>query len=56
MEWQSTPIFLPGQFHRLRSLGGYSPPDRKKSDMPEQLAQQNIWGAETAFAGSIKGY
>ena len=25
MEWQSTPVFLPGEFHRQRSLAGYSP-------------------------------
>ena len=22
-EWQSTPVFLPGEFHRQRSLPGY---------------------------------
>ena len=24
-KWQSTPVFLPGKFHRQRSLAGYSP-------------------------------
>ena len=24
-EWLSTPVFLPGQFHGERSLGGYGP-------------------------------
>ena len=24
-EWLSTPVFLPGKFHRQRSLAGYSP-------------------------------
>jgi len=24
-EWQPTPVFLPGEFHGLRSLVGYSP-------------------------------
>ena len=24
-KWQPTPVFLPGKFHRLRSLVGYSP-------------------------------
>ena len=24
-EWQSTPVFLPGEFHGQRSLAGYSP-------------------------------
>ena len=37
MEWQSTPIFLPGEFHRLRSLAGYSPWDSKELDMTERV-------------------
>ena len=24
-KWQSTPVFLPGEFHRQRRLVGYSP-------------------------------
>ena len=24
-EWQPTPVFLPGEFHRQRNLAGYSP-------------------------------
>ena len=24
-KWQPTPVFLPGEFHRQRSLEGYSP-------------------------------
>ena len=36
-KWQSTPILLPGIFHGLRSLVGYSPWDRKGSDITEQL-------------------
>jgi len=24
-KWQPTPVFLPGKFHRRRSLAGYSP-------------------------------
>ena len=35
--WQPTPVFLPGEFHGQRSLVGYSPWGRKKSDMIEQL-------------------
>ena len=30
-EWQPTPVFLPGEFHRQRSLAGYSPQSRKES-------------------------
>ena len=27
-----TPVFLPGEFHRQRSLAGYNPWDRRESD------------------------
>ena len=33
--WQSTPVFLPGEFHGQRSLVGYSPWGPKESDMTE---------------------
>ena len=36
-EWQSTSIFLPGEFHGQKSLVGYIPWDRKELDMTEQL-------------------
>ena len=36
-EWQSTPVFLPGESHGERSLAGYSPWGRKESDTTEQL-------------------
>ena len=32
-----SPIFLPEEFHRQRSLAGYSPWDRKEWDTTEQL-------------------
>ena len=35
--WQPIPVFLPGEFHRQRSLAGYSPWSRKELDMTEQL-------------------
>ena len=31
-EWQPTPVFLPGKFHGLRSLVGYSPWGCKELD------------------------
>ena len=34
---QTTPVFLPGEFHGQRSLEGYSPWDCKESDMTELL-------------------
>ena len=39
-EWQSTP-FLPGEFHDLRSLVGYSPGDHKELDTTESRTQHN---------------
>ena len=36
-EWQSTPVFLPGEFHGQRRLVGYSPWGHKESDMTELL-------------------
>ena len=32
-EWLPTPVFLPREFRRQRSLAGYSPQSRKESDM-----------------------
>ena len=36
-KWQPTPVFLPGKFHGLRSLVGYSPWGHKELDMTEPL-------------------
>ena len=36
-EWQSTPVFLPGESHGLRSLVGYSPWGYKESDTTDGL-------------------
>ena len=36
-KWQPTPVLLPGKFHGLRSLMGYSPWDRKALDTTERL-------------------
>ena len=36
-EWQSTPVFLPGESHHQRTVAGYSPWGRKESEMIEQL-------------------
>ena len=33
--WQPTSAFLPGEFHRQRSLVGYSPKGRTELDMTE---------------------
>ena len=36
-EWLPTPVFLSREFHRQRSLAGYSPWGCKESDMTEPL-------------------
>ena len=36
-KWQSTPVFLPGEFHGQRSLVVYSPWGHKELDMTERL-------------------
>ena len=36
IQWLPTPVFLPGEFHRQRSLAGYSPWGRKQWDVTEQ--------------------
>ena len=37
-EWQAPSVFLPGEFHGLRSLAGYSPWGCKESNMTEWLS------------------
>ena len=39
-KWQPTPVFLPGESHRQRSLVGYGPLDHKESDTTEVTEQQ----------------
>jgi len=34
-KWQPSSVFLPGKFHRQRSLAGYSPWGHKESDITE---------------------
>ena len=38
-KWQPIPVFLSGESHGQRSLGGYSPRDHKESDMTEHDTQ-----------------
>ena len=40
--WQLTPVFLPGEPHRQRSLAGYSPWGSKELDTAEQLSTVQI--------------
>ena len=36
---QPTPVFLPGESHRQRSLAGYSPQGSKESDTTEETVR-----------------
>ena len=47
-EWQPTPVFLLGEFHRQRSLAGYSPWGRKESDTMEQLNTLTHFSAQNS--------
>ena len=40
-KWQLTPVFLFGNFHRQRSLVGYSPQGYKELDMTERAYTHN---------------
>ena len=50
-KWQPAPVFLPGEFHGLRSLVGYSPWGHKELDMTERLK-----GTELNWESSIDIY
>ena len=39
---QPTPVFLPGESHGQRSLGGYSPQGHKESDTTEPLTALSV--------------
>ena len=41
-EWPPTPISLPREFHRQKSLASYSPLGRRESDMTEQLTNTQV--------------
>ena len=57
-EWQSTPVFLPGEFHGQRSLADYSPWGHEESDMTKRLTHtlqrlQKYFGWESHLGGGI---
>ena len=59
MEWQPTPLFLPGEFHGQRSLVGYNPWGCKELDTIEQLTHShkhtlNIYSFKGSFPLQIK--
>ena len=41
--WQPTPVFLPGESHGQRSLGGYSPWGHRESDMTEATWRAHVF-------------
>ena len=41
-KWQSTPVFLPGEFHGQRRLSGYGPWGHKELEMTENLILKNL--------------
>ena len=43
MEWQPTPVFLPGEFQGQRSLVGYSPWGHKESHTTELLTHTHVY-------------
>ena len=45
-EWLPTPVFLPGESHRQRSLKGYSPWGCKESDMTDHTSREKKNRAE----------
>ena len=49
-EWLPTPVFLPEEFHRQRSLVGYSSWDSKELGTTEQLSRKTDNDVHRAFA------
>ena len=47
--WQPSPIFLPGESHGQRSLGGYSPQSHKESDMTEAASHTHTHKASPFY-------
>ena len=41
-KWLPTPVFLPGEFHRQKSLAGYIPSGHKESDTTERLTLSTL--------------
>ena len=53
-EWLPTPVFWPGEFHRQRSLAGYSLWGRKGSDTTEQLNWTELTVVVHFFYGCVQ--
>ena len=55
-EWLPTPVLLPGEFHRQRSLVGYSPWGCKEKDRTEPLSLLSIHSHHSVFLYALQGY
>ena len=56
-EWQPTPVFLPGKFHRQKSLANYSQlitNFRKTNFLTAYMTQQGLWLDLPAVQGTLK--
>ena len=53
-KWHPTPVFLPGKFHRQRSLVGYCPWGCKESDMTERL--RKALSSKPILCGNKRSY
>ena len=49
-KWQPTPVLLPGKSHGQRSMVGYHPWGRRKSDTTEQLSMWIVFYLLSAWA------
>ena len=55
--WQPTPVFLHGESHGQRNLGGYSPQGLKELDTTEQLHFTSFMPYRVTFQGaSVTGH
>ena len=48
-KWQPTPVFLPGKFHRQKSLVGFRPWDHKELDTTEHTHTHVGWTYRLAY-------
>ena len=54
-EWQSTPLFLPGEFHGQRSLAGYSSWGPRELDTTERLIL-SLYFSDSYLSGRLNNF
>ena len=52
-KWQSTPVFLPGEYHGQRSLASNSSQGRKEEDMTEATQHSQVSSHSTALKSAL---